>query len=95
MPAARSGLATETTLNSYDQLREGVFNLGKLTTARRDVAAQTVAGASLPVVASVKTYDYDLAGRPVKETHFGIHGADRVLEDSLTVHSITNVDSNI
>ena len=44
-----SGLATETTANTYDEARSSFFNRGKLTTASRSVPAQTVAGAALPL----------------------------------------------
>jgi YD repeat-containing protein len=75
-----AGLSPETTSNAYDEVRAGFFNLGKLTTASRTVAAQSVAGVALPAVSSVKQFDHDLAGRLVKETHLAIAGADRVLE---------------
>jgi RHS repeat-associated protein len=75
-----AGLATETTNNTYDQPRANVFNLGKLTTATRTVAGQTVASVAVPAVSSVKSFNYDLAGRLTKENYLSVAGANRSLQ---------------
>ena len=74
-----SGLAVETTLNTYDEPRSGFYNRGKLTSASRTVAAQSVGGASLAQVNVSRTYDYDQASRLKQETHLNVNGADYVL----------------
>ncbi len=74
------GLAPEITTNTYDEQRGDHANLGKLTTAERDVAAQTLSGVAVPAVAVSRDYDHDSAGRLVKETHRNINGNTYALE---------------
>jgi YD repeat-containing protein len=78
------GLAAETTANTYDETtangHSGFFNVGKLTDASRNVAAQTLAGnIVLPAVGALRRYDYDASGRLVRERHVGLAGSDRTL----------------
>jgi RHS repeat-associated protein len=79
---AKSGQPTETTTNLYDEATtpRSAFNLGKLTTATRSVAAQTINGTILAAVNASQQFDYDLAGRLIKTTHANINSADRTTE---------------
>ena len=70
-----SGIATETTTNTYDESRAGYFNTGKLTTAARSVPVN----GTLPAVAATRRYDHDALGRLVLDTHVGVNGTDRAL----------------
>jgi RHS repeat-associated protein len=56
------------------------FNLGKLTSSSRSVAAQTLNAVLLPAVAATTLYDYDKAGRLIRTTFKAINGADRTTE---------------
>jgi YD repeat-containing protein len=69
------GLATETTSNAYDEARAGFFNLGKLTTATRNVPLN----GAIPAVAISRLYDHDMAGRISRETSPAINGLTRTV----------------
>jgi YD repeat-containing protein len=75
-----SGLAQELTTNIYDQPRASYFNFGQLTSASRSVAAQTLNRVAIPAVGVVQSFDHDLAGRRVKDTHGGVNGNVYTLE---------------
>jgi hypothetical protein len=81
---AGAGLAAETTVNTYDSIagatdHAGYANKGKLTDATRTVAAQTVGTVALPAVNDTVRYDYDAAGRLLRQRHAGILGGERTL----------------
>jgi RHS repeat-associated protein len=66
------GLSAEVTSNIYDQAETGFHNLGKLTSASRSVATQTLGGVVVPAVAVLKSFDHDVGGRVVREIHSNI-----------------------
>ena len=76
-PATPGSQPNEVTDFIYDQPRSGFHNLGKLTTARRTVATQSVGGFALKAVDVTREYDHDLAGRLAHEKH-------RILKDGTT-----------
>jgi YD repeat-containing protein len=89
-----AGLATETTSNLYDEVASprSPFNRGKLTTATRSVASQTINGTILAAVNASQQFDYDLAGRPIKTTHANINGTSKVVETSYWQDGTTTGD---
>ena len=81
-PANPGSRPDEITSFTYDEVRFNTleipyFNKGKLTTARRTVATQTLGGVVLDAVSVTREYDHDLAGRLVHEKH-------RILKDGTT-----------
>jgi RHS repeat-associated protein len=68
--------APETTLYTYDS---GTGNLGRLTSATRTVASQTLSSIVIPAVNVSQSFTYDLAGRMVKQVHnnIGLSDAER------------------
>jgi RHS repeat-associated protein len=74
-----TGKPTETTANSYDEVRAGTFNLGKLTTAARTVPAQTVNGTAVTAVNATQQFDYDTSGRVTRQTFPAINGQGKQL----------------
>jgi RHS repeat-associated protein len=72
------GSTTTTGVTSW-----GYDNTGQLTTATRTVPAQTVDGIAIPAVDVGMSYDYDIAGRMVKQVHrFGpVAGASTVTRE--------------
>ncbi|MCB1377493.1 MAG: VCBS repeat-containing protein [Alphaproteobacteria bacterium] len=80
---AGPGLATETTVNTYDDSsgngHAGFFNRGKLSDATRTVPAQVLGNVALPAVSLTRRFDHDAAGRLVQERHIDVNGQDRTL----------------
>jgi RHS repeat-associated protein len=72
---AGPGLGLETTTNSYDELRSGFFNTGRLTSAAKTVPVN----GAIPAVNVNRQFDYDVAGRLSKETHLSVNGQTKTL----------------